>query len=67
MTLTSEVTSLAAHCMVGKVVQVPYAEDADQVAVTVVHKMEMVVRGNFKHLVNAHREKGFDGANLLQG
>jgi hypothetical protein len=44
-----------------------YAEDADHVAVAVVHKMDMVVSWNFKHLVNVHREKGFNAVNLLQG
>ena len=53
--------------MAAKVVPVRYAEDADHVAVAVVHKMDMVVSWNFKHLVNVHREKGFNAVNLLQG
>ena len=48
-------------------VPVRYAEDADHVAVAVVHRMDMVVSWNFKHLVNVHREKGFNAVNLLQG
>jgi hypothetical protein len=58
--LTAEAASLAAHYMAAKVVPVRYAEDADHVTVTVVHKMDMVVSWNFKHLVNVHREEGFD-------
>ena len=65
--LTSAAATLAAHYMAAKVVPVRYAEDADHVAVAVVHKMDMVVSWNFKHLVNVHREKGFNAVNLLQG
>ena len=65
--LTSEAAVLAAHYMGAKLVPVRYSEDADHVAVAVVHKMDMVVSWNFKHLVNIHREKGFNAVNLLQG
>ena len=58
--LTPEAATLAAHYMAAKVVPVRYAEDADHVAVAIVHKMDMVVSWNFKHLVNVHREKGFN-------
>ena len=65
--LTPEAAKLAAHYMAAKVVPVRYAEDADHVAVAVVHKLDLVVSWNFKHLVNVHREKGFNAVNLLQG
>ena len=58
--LTADAATLAAHYMAAKVVPVRYAEDADHVAVAVVHKMDMVVSWNFKHLVNVRREKGFN-------
>jgi predicted nucleic acid-binding protein len=64
---TPEAVTLAAHYMAAKVVPVRYAEDADHVAVAVVHKLDLVVSWNFKHLVNVHREKGFNAVNLLQG
>lgn len=67
LSLTSEAAKLAAHYMAAKVVPVRYAEDADHVAVAVVHKMDLVVSWNFKHLVNIHREKGFNAVNRLQG
>ena len=67
LTLSSEAAILAAHYMAAKVVPVSYAEDADHVAVAVVHKIDLVVSWNFKHLVNIHREKGFNAVNLLQG
>jgi len=65
--LTHEAASLAAHYIAAKVVPVRYAEDADHVAVAVVHKVGMLVSWNFRHLVNVHREKGFNAVSLLQG
>ncbi|MDB4793506.1 PIN domain-containing protein [Methylacidiphilales bacterium] len=67
LTLTPEAATLAARYMEAKVVPAKYAEDADHVAVAVVHKIDLVVSWNFKHLVNFHREKGFNAVNLLQG
>ncbi len=67
LTLTPEAVALAAHYMAAKVVPVRYAEDADHVAVAVVHKIDLVVSWNFKHLVNLHRESAFNAVNLLQG
>jgi hypothetical protein len=65
--LTPEAAVLSAHYLAAKVVPLRYAEDADHVAVAVVHKLDLVVSWNFKHLVNVHREKGFNAVNLLQG
>ncbi len=64
---TPEAAALAAHYMTAKVVPARYAEDADHVAVASVHKIDLVVSWNFKHLVNLQREKGFNAVNLLQG
>jgi len=66
LTLTPEAATLAAHYIAAKVVPVRYAEDASHVAVAVVHKIDLVVSWNFKHLVNVHRERGFNAVNLLQ-
>jgi predicted nucleic acid-binding protein len=67
LVLTPEAATLAAHYMAAKVVPIRYAEDADHVAVAVVHKLDLVVSWNFKHLVNIQRESAFNAVNLLQG
>jgi len=41
--------------------------DARQVAVCTLARIELLVSWNFKHLVNAERKKGFHAINLLQG
>lgn len=67
LSLTAEAAALASHYMKAKVVPPRYAEDADHVAIAVVHRLNLVVSWNFKHLVNIQREAGFNAVNLLQG
>lgn len=67
LAFTSEAAALAAHYMKARVVPPKYAEDADHVAIAVVHRIDLVVSWNFKHLVNVQREAGFNAVNILQG
>jgi hypothetical protein len=65
--LTTEAAALASRYMKAKVVPPRYAEDADHVAIAIVHRLDLIVSWNFKHLVNIQREAGFNAVNLLQG
>ena len=50
-----------------KVVPPKYADDARHVAISVIHRLDLVVSWNFKHMVNVHRNDQFNAVNLLQG
>jgi len=62
-----EIEALAAAYMEHKVVPPRYEEDAFHVAIATIHKVDLIVSWNFKHLVNYQRESGFNAVNVLQG
>jgi predicted nucleic acid-binding protein len=62
-----EMQDLAAAYLAQKVVPVRFADDAQHVAVCSVARIDYLVSWNFKHLVNARRESGFNAVNLLHG
>ena len=64
---TMEAENLAQAYLVQKVVPLGYEDDARHVAICTVARLEYLVSWNFKHLVNARRESGFNAVNLLQG
>jgi predicted nucleic acid-binding protein len=65
--ITLEVRESALAYLEQEVVPVRYADDALHVAIATVHQIKLIVSWNFKHMVNYHRESGFNGVNLLQG
>ena len=62
-----EMEELAAAYMAQKVVPTAFADDAQDVAVCSVARLDYLVSWNFKHLANVRRESGFNAVNLLQG
>ncbi|MDI1251513.1 MAG: hypothetical protein PSV13_21815 [Lacunisphaera sp.] len=64
---TKEVEKLAQAYLAQKVVPLDYEDDARHVAICTIARIEYLVSWNFKHLVNARRESGFNAVNLLQG
>jgi predicted nucleic acid-binding protein len=64
---TVEVEELAQNYIGETVVSANYADDARHVAICTVAQVEYLVSWNFRHLVNARRESGFNAVNLLQG
>ncbi|MDX2227285.1 MAG: PIN domain protein [Verrucomicrobiae bacterium] len=64
---TPEMDQLAQAYMKAKVVPAKYAEDSSHVAVCSAAKIDYLVSWNFKHLVNVHREAGFNAVNLMHG
>jgi predicted nucleic acid-binding protein len=64
---TSKVEELAVAYLAQNVVPVKFDDDARHVAICTIARVEYLVSWNFKHLVNARREAGFNAVNLLQG
>lgn len=62
-----EADELAAAYVEHGVVNQKYWEDALHVAVASVVAISPLVSWNFKHLVNIHREEGFNAVNLING
>jgi predicted nucleic acid-binding protein len=64
---TDEAHSLHRSYMDAKVVSADSEDDALHVAIATVHKADVIVSWNFKHLVNLERIKRFNVINLQQG
>lgn len=64
---TAEAEELARAYLAHRIVPADYEDDARHVAICTVARLEYLVSWNFKHLVNAGRESGFNAVNLLQG
>ena len=65
--VTDDMEQLAAAYMAQAILTPKYTDDARHVAACTVSRADCLVSWNFKHLVNVHREKGFNAVNLLQG
>ena len=65
--MTTEMVELAGRYLAQKVVPVDFTDDARQVALCSVTRLDYLVSGNFKHLANVRRESGFNAVNILQG
>jgi hypothetical protein len=63
---TPEVELLARTYVSKGVVSPKYIDDARHVAAHTVARLDYLVSWNFKHMVNVHREAGFNAVNLLQ-
>jgi len=65
--LSEEAIELAHEYVKHEVVTPKYVDDARHVAVATLEGISPLVSWNFKHLVNIHREEGFNAVNLLNG
>lgn len=65
--LTEEVDKLAETCIVEKVVGKTSLEDCRHIAMATIHKVDVLVSWNFKHIVNLDRIKGYNSVNLRLG
>lgn len=65
--LTEEVDKLAETYIVEKVVGKTSLEDCRHIAMATIHKVDVLVSWNFKHIVNLDRIKGYNSVNLRLG
>jgi predicted nucleic acid-binding protein len=65
--LTEEARSLASSYIAAGVVAAKHRADALHIALATLAKVDVLVSWNFKHIVNLHRIRGFNGVNLIQG
>jgi predicted nucleic acid-binding protein len=67
MTLTVEARQLADQYIAEKVVGKTSMDDCQHIALATIHKADVLVSWNFKHIVNWDRIKGYNGVNLKMG
>ena len=65
--LTEEVNKLADTYVTEKVVGKTSLEDCRHIALATIHKVDVLVSWNFKHIVNLDRIKGYNSVNLRLG
>jgi predicted nucleic acid-binding protein len=62
-----EVESLADKYIKEKAVSSKYYEDALHIAIATIHKVDVLVSWNFKHIVNLERIRKYNAVNLMNG
>lgn len=65
--LTDEVEMLANRYIEEQVIGSVHREDARHIAAASVHRVDVLASWNFKHIVNLHRIRGYNGVNMLLG
>mgnify|MGYP000589672708 CR=1 FL=1 len=65
--LTEEATELGDAYISEKVVGKTSREDCFHIALATIHKVDILVSWNFKHIVNVHRIRGYNSVNLKMG
>jgi len=65
--LTKEATELGDAYITEKVVGKTSREDCFHIALATIHKADVLVSWNFKHIVNVHRIRGYNSVNLKMG
>lgn len=65
--LTQEAVKLADMYIDEKVVGITSIEDCRHIAIATIHKVDVLVSWNFKHIVNLDRIKGYNSVNLRLG
>jgi hypothetical protein len=65
--MTDESLSLARNYISGKVVGETNFDDCVHIALATIHKADILVSWNFKHIVNVYRIRGYNSVNLRQG
>lgn len=64
---TDEVSSLREAYLAAGVLSRKWVDDATHVAAATVHRAQLLLSWNFKHLVHWQRERGFNAVNLRLG
>ncbi len=65
--LNKEATDLGDSYIFEKVVGKTSREDCFHIALATIHKADILVSWNFKHIVNVHRIRGYNAVNLKLG
>ena len=65
--MTNESLELAGHYVSEKVVGSASFDDCIHIALATIHKADILVSWNFKHIVNVYRIRGYNSVNLRQG
>lgn len=65
--ITDESLILARHYIAEKVVGETSFDDCVHIALATIHKADILVSWNFKHIVNVYRIRGYNSVNLRQG
>lgn len=64
---TAEAAELAEHYIAADVIGSASRADAQHIATATVHRVDVLVSWNFKHIVNLQRIRGYNAINLLHG
>ena len=64
---TDECMELAMEYMTENVVGQSSMDDCIHIATATVHKVDVLVSWNFKHIVNIHRIRGYNAVNMKKG
>ena len=67
ITVTKECVELATEYMMENVVGQASIDDCIHIATATIHKVDILVSWNFKHIVNIHRIRGYNAVNLKNG
>ena len=65
--ITDEALSLAHRYIAEKVVGETSFDDCLHIALATIHKVDILVSWNFKHIVNIYRIRGYNSVNIRQG
>lgn len=65
--LSDECLNLAGHYISANVVGETSFDDCLHIALATIHKADILVSWNFKHIVNVYRIRGYNSVNLRQG
>jgi predicted nucleic acid-binding protein len=65
--MTDESLALARNYIAEKVVGETSFDDCVHIALATIHKADILVSWNFKHIVNVYRIRGYNAVNLRQG
>ena len=65
--MTDESLALARHYINEKVVGETSFDDCVHIALATIHKADILLSWNFKHIVNVYRIRGYNSVNLRQG
>jgi len=65
--ITDEALSLARQYIAEKVVGETSFDDCVHIALATIHKADVLVSWNFKHIVNIYRIRGYNSVNIRQG
>jgi predicted nucleic acid-binding protein len=65
--LTAEAVELAQHYIEAGVIGATKRVDAQHIALATVHRVDVLVSWNFRHIVNLQRIRGYNAVNLRDG